>query len=239
MKKLLMVGTGVLLACLAIGPATASAAGSANGTLVACLGAGTADGSFETQTVGTGTLPVVGLGLTEPLCVMVKPSMLTNSVTNLVNGLKNVKPPTGLPTQQDLEALIAAIQQIPANGPLAALSLAFATCQALHAADSCSALIGAGLGALPFPLGTVTLQGNNDPCYLGTQSGTGSALGQDFLLLDWTANYGPGGGNLLGAFRGTADSVFEGDRMYKVNGLIGPGCGGGVKALVFTVSNNS
>jgi hypothetical protein len=237
MKKALLMGAGVLLACLAIGPATASANGSANGTLVACLGAGTNDGSFQTQHLATGTIPGVGLGLDIPLCVFAKPALLSNSINNAVNGLKNVKPPTGVPTQQDLQNLILAIQHIT-PGPFAALELTFDVCVALHAADTCSAIVGTALSSVPFPFGDTTLQGNGEPCYTGRQTGTGSAIGQDFLLLNWNATYLPLG-NLLGAVHGTADSVFENDKIYKVNGLIGPGCGAGVKALVLTISNNS
>jgi hypothetical protein len=234
MKKALMLGAGVLLACLAIGPATASAAGVANGTVVACIGAGTDDGSFQPQVISTGTIPGVGLGLSEPLCVVLQPSALFSSVTNILGNLKTLRPPSTLPSQADLEALITAIQNIQ-PGPLAALELAFVTCTTLHMSNTCSTLLGTALGA-PVPLGTATLQGNGEPCFTGQQTGTGSVAGPSFLLLNWSANYVKGA-SLLGVIRGSADSVFEGDKMYNLNGLIGPMCGPGVKALVLTVSS--
>jgi hypothetical protein len=233
MKKVLMMGAGVLLACLAIGPATASAAGASTGEVVVCVGAGTNEGSFQTQTISTGSLG--NLGLTEPLCLFLKPSALSTTTTNLLNGLKGIKPPSTLPTQQDLLNLVNSLKNVQ-PGLFSALEIEALTCQALHASDLCNGLTGTLLGAAlsNFPLGTVTLQGNGEPCFLNKQTGTGTAFGPDFLELNWASDYTPLAG-LAGVVSGSAHNVFEG-KDYKITGVIGPQCGAGVKALAMVVS---
>jgi hypothetical protein len=233
MKKLLMMGAGVLLACLAIGPATASAAGTSSGEVIACLGAGTNEGAFQTQTIGTGSLG--NIGITEPLCLFLKPSALSTTTTTLLNGLKGVKPPTTLPSQQDLLDLVNNLKNVQ-PGIFAALEIESLVCQAFHATDTCNNLTGTVLGAAlsNFPLGTVTLQGNGEPCFFNKQTGTGTAFGPDFLELNWASDYSSLQG-LAGIVSGSAHNVFEG-KDYKINGIIGPECGAGVKALVLVVS---
>jgi hypothetical protein len=237
MKRALAL-CATLVACIAVVPAQASAAKQPE--LIACLGAGGADGSFQTQTINTGTLPGVGLGLTEPLCVFARPTVVSNTVNNLLLGIKALQPPSGLPTQQDLVNLAAALQQIN-QGPLAALSIAFAACQALHSESNCSAVLGTALGSVPFPLGTVTLNGDpaNSSCFPPVQSGTGSAFGgsgEYFDNINWTADYSKL--VLLGLISGTATSpdwaVTGGN--YKVSGVVGPSCGAGAKVLVLLLN---
>jgi len=227
MKRAVAIAA-VMVAALAIGPATASAAKSPQ--LIACLGAGTNDGSFQNQAITVGS----PIGIQEQLCVFARPASLQNSIVRLITGLSATPPPSGLPTQTDINNLVSTLQTINPTDPFSALSLAFAVCQALHASNSCSNVTGTVLSSLPFPLGTTELQGTSSDCFAGKQTGTGFAAAfPDAYSLDWTADYSSTNG-LIGVMGGTATAL-DGT-TYKIQGGIGLGCGAGAKGLVLLLT---
>lgn len=233
MKKLsLGVAAAVAsLALLAGGAGVAQAA--APPEVIACLGAGTNDGSFQTQTIGAANI------ITETACVSVNFNDLAAKSNNLLAQLAGIKPPTQTPTIDDLQKLADDLENFDpsSGGILAPLVLEQIVCNDLHLSSSCNAVTAAVLGTAlgVAPLGkNVTLDAKSGYCYQGTISGTGTAFGSSFYNLDWTADYSSGLGGLIS---GTATSGFGSNQQTAdVTGIIGPGCGAGVKGLVLLLT---
>lgn len=228
MKKLLLIGASALAMALALGPATANAAPPP--TTAICVGAGSTDGSFEPQSIGTGNLSILPLGLSQDLCLVLSRNGAADWVEGLVGLVTGLEPPKAIdiPDVDELKELLDTIGQIDPSNPLAALLLLDVVCSKIDP-TLCTKVLGSVLGA-PIPLGNLTLKGTSGNCWDNEQSGTGTVFGggSDFLQLEWTTNYTDGGP--IGMISGKATS-FGGDE-WPLSGVIGLGCGAGAKVLI-------
>lgn len=238
MRKVFLSFAAVLAALFVLGPASASAAPPP--AAVACLGAVDNQGSFFQQEVNL-SLPGGGLGLAPTLCAGVAPEQVNEWLENTVNQALELGTPTELPTAEDLEAFLNALQEFDPSNPLGALLLVFQGCESLKITKYCQFVLGAALGG-PLPIGqSVSLQGNpGNNCFSGDpQTGTGSAfVGGNFYSLEWSADY-KAGNDVVGVISGTAKAGFGPDApVYPLRGYIGLGCGAGAKGLVLMIENN-
>src|SRR5690606_38314587 len=123
-------------------------------------------------------------------------------------GLGELELPSQLPTPDDLQNLLGALQNVDLENPLGAVLLLIESCEALHITPQCQFALAHALGA-PIPLGMAELKGQSGFCWDNKQSGTGtiSGGGGEFWQIEWTADYDEGQG-LYGAISGKATAGF-------------------------------
>ena len=229
MRKVLLLLAATLATSLVMLPGSALAASTKSDQLVACVGGSTDNGTFSTQKISLSLGNA--LGISEPMCVHVGPQGLAAATSSLVADLRNARP--GLPTAASITTLLTELEAFHPTSVFDLVTLAFDVCDALSATNTCNAALSAAfLAAGQVPLGDTELTGTGGSCFFPpVQTGNGffSTFGPDFYNINsWSANYSSA---VLGVMTGSA-SDFNGN-TYALNGVIGPFCGGGAKALVY------